>query len=192
MQGTLGKSSEHGLSFWHRMVNHGPPKRSENSNFSRRIVVLYTFPGICRRSRPKVLSQTPKNAFVDPRSYSKGPNHALEKVLTNETPCCGFLGCHCDTFESGAGSTSGNCGMISIGSGKSVETSPGFGSQGVPRTLCINLWSYHCSSPRLQLVSGALSVVNALAETRQLNSPRLTLQTHVGSVAIVRLTFVEK
>ena len=44
------------------------------------------------------------------------------------------------------GSTSGSCGMIGIGSGRSVDTSPGFGSQGVPRTLCNNLWSYRCSS----------------------------------------------
>ena len=47
---------------------------------------FYVSPGICRRFRPKVLSQTPKNAVFDPRSQSKGPNHALKKVLTNETP----------------------------------------------------------------------------------------------------------
>ena len=52
---------------------------------------FYTSPGICRRFRPKVLSQTPKNAVFDPRSYSKGPNHALKKVLTNETPCIDAL-----------------------------------------------------------------------------------------------------
>ena len=48
---------------------------------------FYTFPGICRRFWPEVLTQTPKNAVFRPRSYSKGPNHALEKVLTKETPC---------------------------------------------------------------------------------------------------------
>ena len=48
---------------------------------------FYTLPGIYRRFRPKVLSQTPTNAFLDQRSHSKAPNHALEKVLTNETPC---------------------------------------------------------------------------------------------------------
>ena len=36
--------------------------------------------------------------------------------------------------------------MISIDSGKSVETSPGFGSQGVPRTFRSSLLSYRCSS----------------------------------------------
>ena len=47
---------------------------------------FYVFPGICRRFWPEVLTQTPKNAVFRPRSYSKGPNHALEKVLTKETP----------------------------------------------------------------------------------------------------------
>ena len=47
---------------------------------------FYTSPGICRRFWPEVLTQTPKNAVFQPRSYSKGPNHALEKVLTKETP----------------------------------------------------------------------------------------------------------
>ena len=46
--------------------------------------------------------------------------------------------------------------------------------------------------PPLQLVSNALSVVNALTKTRQLNSPGLTLQTHVGCVTAVRLTLVEE
>ena len=55
-------------------------KRSKNGHFSD------TFAGICRRFRPKALFQTPKNAFLGPRSHSKGPNHALEKVLTSETP----------------------------------------------------------------------------------------------------------
>ena len=36
--------------------------------------------------------------------------------------------------------------MISIGSGRSVGTSPGFGSQGFPRTLCSSLLAYRCSS----------------------------------------------
>ena len=36
--------------------------------------------------------------------------------------------------------------VMRFGSGKSVETSPGFGSQGVPRTFYSNLWSYRCSS----------------------------------------------
>ena len=37
---------------------------------------------LARGPRPK----RPKTPFFRPRSYSKGPNHALEKVLTNETP----------------------------------------------------------------------------------------------------------
>ena len=99
---------------------------------------------------------------------------------------------------------------------KCVETSPEFGSQGVPRTFCSQLSSYLCSSgtrvtdcttkvpvssmtmrsvvfnsnnhkhtsrpPRLQLVSSA----------RQLNSPGLALQAHVGCVTVVRLTLVEE
>ena len=60
-------------------------KRSKNWPFSP-THCFYTFPGICRRFWPEVLSQTPKNVVFDPRSYSKCPNHALEKVLTNETP----------------------------------------------------------------------------------------------------------
>ena len=47
---------------------------------------FYVSPGICRRFWTEVLTQTPKNAVFRPRSYSKGPNHALEKVLTKETP----------------------------------------------------------------------------------------------------------
>ena len=47
---------------------------------------FYVSPGICRRFWPEVLTQTPKNAAFRPRSYSKAPNHALEKVPTNETP----------------------------------------------------------------------------------------------------------
>ena len=35
-----------------------------------------------RKSNPK----RPENAFLGTKSFSKGPNHALEKVLTSETP----------------------------------------------------------------------------------------------------------
>ena len=52
---------------------------------------FYVSPGICRRFWPEVLTQTPKNAVFRPRSYSKGPNHALEKVLTKETPGIMFV-----------------------------------------------------------------------------------------------------
>ena len=66
------------------LARYGPPRTQQwfkNGHFSQRIV-FYTFPGICRRFRPEVLSQTPKNGLFGPRSHSKGPNHALEKVLT--------------------------------------------------------------------------------------------------------------
>ena len=63
-QETLGILSKHELLFRHDMVNHGPPIKSENSIFSRRIV-FYTFPGICRSQNaqktlffPEVLLQT--------------------------------------------------------------------------------------------------------------------------------------
>ena len=46
--------------------------------------------------------------------------------------------------------------------------------------------------PRLQLVSSAPSVINALTKTRHLNSPGLTFQTHVGCVTIVWLAIVEE
>ena len=45
--------------------------------------------------------------------------------------------------------------------------------------------------PRLQVVSSTLSVVSALTKARQLNSPGLSLQTHVGCVNVVRLNLVE-
>ena len=61
------------------------PKKVQNWPFAP-TPCFYTSPGICRRFWPEVLTQTPKNAVFYPRSYSKGPNHALEKVLTNETP----------------------------------------------------------------------------------------------------------
>ena len=62
------------------------PKTVQKRSFSP-THCFCTSPGICRRLRPEVLSQTPKKkTFFDPRSYSKRPSHALEKVLTNETP----------------------------------------------------------------------------------------------------------
>ena len=33
------------------------------------------------------ITNAQKRLFLGPKSYSKGPNHALEKVLTSETPC---------------------------------------------------------------------------------------------------------
>ena len=55
------------------------PKTSENHHFSRRIVFTLLM-GFADVFRPQVLSQTPQKALFYPRSYSKGPNHALEEV----------------------------------------------------------------------------------------------------------------
>ena len=66
------------------MVIRGPEKGPKLAFFPTHC--FYTSPGICRRFWTEVLTQTPKNAVFHPRSYSKGPNHALEKVLTKETP----------------------------------------------------------------------------------------------------------
>ena len=66
---------------WSTMVQ----KRSENGNFSQ-THCFHISPGIGRRFRPKVLFQTPQKALFYPRSCSKGPSHALEKVLSSETP----------------------------------------------------------------------------------------------------------
>ena len=68
------------LFFWHDMVD---PKKVQNWPFCP-THCFYVSPGICRRFWTE--TQTPKNAVFRPRSYSKGPNHALEKVLTKETP----------------------------------------------------------------------------------------------------------
>ena len=64
---------------------HGPPKWPENGHFSQRIVFTLSL-GFTDVFGRRVLFQTAKNAFLGPRSYSKGLNQALEKVLTNETP----------------------------------------------------------------------------------------------------------
>ena len=61
------------------------PKKVQNWPFSP-THCFHVFPGISRRFWPEVLTQTPQNAVFHPKSYSKGPNHALEKVLTKETP----------------------------------------------------------------------------------------------------------
>ena len=73
---------------------------------------FHVSPGICRRFWPEVLTQTPQNAVFRPRSYSKGPNHALEKVLTKETPCTSTRSPLCSSssikFSSNGCSQSGN------------------------------------------------------------------------------------
>ena len=68
------------------MAIHGPKKGPNMVIFFPTHCFCTLLPGNCRRFRPKVLSQTPKKALFGQRSYSKGHNHALEKVLTNETP----------------------------------------------------------------------------------------------------------
>ena len=85
MERKIGKCIKTRSPFWHDMAIHELPKGLKTVIFPD--ALFYTFPGICRRFRPKVPSQTPKNAFLGRRSHSKGPHHALEKVLTNETPC---------------------------------------------------------------------------------------------------------
>ena len=73
--------------FGHDMAIQGP-KTVRKRPFSP-TPCFYTSPRICRRFWPEVLTQTPKNAVFLPKvliQTKKGPNHTLEKVLTNETP----------------------------------------------------------------------------------------------------------
>ena len=77
--------SKHGLHLWHGMAIHGPKKGPKLVIFPNALFLRFPWdlPTIlARRSYPK----RPKTPLFRPRSYSKGPNHALEKVLTNETP----------------------------------------------------------------------------------------------------------
>ena len=83
-QENIGKTVKTKAPSWHEMVYHGTKNGPKTALFPD--ALFYTFPGICRRFRPEVLFQTPKNAFWGPRSYSKGHNHALENVLTSEPP----------------------------------------------------------------------------------------------------------
>ena len=78
--------SKHGLCFWHDVANHGPNERPKKATLSRRIV-FYTSPWDSLTFSAERPFQTPKKAFLYPKSYYKGPNHASEKVLTSETPC---------------------------------------------------------------------------------------------------------
>ena len=113
----------------------------------------------------------------------------------------------------GVGSTSGSCGMISMGSGRSVNTSPGCGSHGIPRTFRSTLLSYRCPSGTpitdcttcVPVSSMAMSsVVFTLTPTNtpldhldsnlcRVHSPKLgfstlnclPFQTHVGSATVM-------
>ena len=74
----------HGLLFFGTIWSTMDQKTSENGHFPRRIVftLLLGFAVF----RPQVPFQTAKNAVFSPKSESKSPDHALEKVLTDETP----------------------------------------------------------------------------------------------------------
>ena len=73
---TMGKLSNMDSVFLVRCGQTRTPKRSENGHFSRRMVSRFpTFYDLFRR---EVLLQTAKNTFLGWRSFSKGPNHALE------------------------------------------------------------------------------------------------------------------
>ena len=76
---TIGKLSKQGLRFWHDKVNHGPQKGPKTDIFARRIVFTLSCMGSDSK-RPKrhlcTGSPVPKVLTM----------HALEKVLTNETP----------------------------------------------------------------------------------------------------------
>ena len=73
------------------MANHGPKKTSENGRSFSPTHCLCNTLGIYRRFPPRVIFQTPRKALFHPRSRSKSPNHAMEKVLTNETPGISLL-----------------------------------------------------------------------------------------------------
>ena len=88
---------------------------------------------------------------------------------------------------------------MTVGSGARVQVSnglndvcPGLVHDNALGCFYANTHKHTSRPPRLQLVSSALSVVDTLAETRQLNSPGSALQTHECSVTIMRLAFVEK
>ena len=71
------------------LAGYGQPwtqKRSENGHFSQR-VVFFSFSTFTNIFRHGVLFETPRKALFHRKSYSKGPNHALEKDLTIETSC---------------------------------------------------------------------------------------------------------
>ena len=69
-------------------ARYGQPstKKSPKTAFFPDALFLHFPSDLPTFSAERVLFQTAKNAFLDPRSKSKTPHHALEKVLTNETP----------------------------------------------------------------------------------------------------------
>ena len=83
---TMGKLSKHGLRFWHDMVNHGHKIGPKTAIFADALF-FYMFPTFCQRFPTRgPIPNAHKKALFHQRSYSKGPNHAMEQVLTNETP----------------------------------------------------------------------------------------------------------
>ena len=69
---------------------------------------------------------------------------------------------------------------------------PSLGHDNAHSCFYSNTHEHTSRPPRLQLVSSTLAVVNALTKARQLNSPGLAWQTHVGCVPVVRLALVEE
>ena len=87
-QEILGKLSQHGLLFSNDVVIHRPPKRPTTALFPDALFLhfpldLQTF------SAEGPIPNTQKTPFWGSKSCSKGHYHALEKVLTSETPCIG-------------------------------------------------------------------------------------------------------
>ena len=84
--GSIGNIVKTRSPFLARYGHPRTPKRSENGHFSQRLVLTVSlgFADVCGRKSCPERTKTP---FLGPRSYSKSPNHALEKVPTSETPC---------------------------------------------------------------------------------------------------------
>ena len=81
----VGKLTNRGIRFWHELAIHGPKKGPKTVFFPNALFLRFHWdlPTIfAMGSYPK----RQKKALFGQKSYSKGPNHALEKVLTNETP----------------------------------------------------------------------------------------------------------
>ena len=133
----IGKNIKTWSPFLARFGHPRTQKWSKIGHFPQRIV-FYVFPGICRRFWPEVLTQTPKkNVVFRPRSYSKGPNHALEKVLTNETPGM------CRTCWSALQKTVGRCGHAQ----PSFTCEPQLSLQWVPNGSDARETCTHVSTP---------------------------------------------
>ena len=67
------------------MVNYGPKKSPKTTIFPDALFLHFPWdlPTFFRHGVP---FHTPQKALFHKKSYSKSPNHASEKVLTNETP----------------------------------------------------------------------------------------------------------